>query len=104
MKVPINAIAMAANESTIDHLVVESEARRYVDVVVKVLAVHEQLIRSIGKEMASWLRAMMMPDRSKDAGYVRASLRIVGGESFGLAQTIRRRYATLSILQQRIRC
>lgn len=62
MKVPINAITVAADQTAIDHLIVESEAGRYVDVVMKILAVHEQLIRPIGKEMTSRLRAMMMPD------------------------------------------
>lgn len=61
VEVPIDAIAVAAVQPAVDHLVVEREARRDVDVVVEVLAVHEQLVRSVGGEVASRLRAMMMP-------------------------------------------
>lgn len=61
MEMPIDTIAVTAAQPAVDHLVVECKARRYVDVVVKVLAVHKQLVRSVGGEIASWLRTMMVP-------------------------------------------
>lgn len=90
VEVPIDAIAVATRQPTVDHFIVEGETWRYVDVVVKVLTVHEQLVRSIGGEMATRLQAVVVSGRPKDAGSIRTPFRIVRGESFGLAQTVRR--------------
>jgi len=61
MEMPINAIAVTASQSTIDHLVIEGKARRDVDIVMEILTMHKQLIWPIGGEMASQLRTMMVP-------------------------------------------
>lgn len=61
VKMPINAITVTTGQSTIYHLIEEGKAGRYVDVIVKVFAVHQQLIGSIGREVTPWLGTMMMP-------------------------------------------
>lgn len=60
MKMPINTIAVTASQSTINHLVIEGEARRYVDIVVEILTMHEQLVWPIGGEMTPQLRTVMV--------------------------------------------
>lgn len=89
VEVSIHAVAVAAGQPAVDHLVVEGETRGYINVVVEVLAVHQQLIRSIGGEMTARLRAVMMLGQSEGACRVWASFRIVRGESIRLSQTIR---------------
>jgi len=53
MEMPINAITVTASQSTVDHLVIEGKAWRYVDIVMKIFTMHEQLVWSIGGKMTS---------------------------------------------------
>lgn len=98
VEMPIDAIAVTARQPTVHHPVEEGKSRKYVDVIVEVFAVHQQLVGPIGGEVTPRLGAMVMSRGSKNASRIGASVRIIGREPFGLAEAIRRRDAALPIL------
>ena len=104
VKMPINAITVATNQPAVDHLVEERKTRWYVDVIVKVFAVHQQLIGPVGGEVTPKLRAMMVSRRPEGASRIWTPIGIVRGETFRFAKAVRRRDTALPLFGHRIGC
>lgn len=104
MEVSVDPIAVASGKSAIDHFVEEREAHGYVDIVVKIFAVHQQLIGPVGGEVTARLGAVVMPRRSDHASRIRTAVHAEGRESLGLAEeTVSRRETALPLVGIRVR-